>query len=131
MSEEISSPVRAFVAAHIHSVAQLELILLLAREPERHWTAAEAARIFALSPDMTRQLLSELGNHGLVAAASKGETTYCYAPRTTDFDQIVQQLASLYQERRVTLIQLIYAPPLDKLQSFADAFDLRKKKEDD
>jgi hypothetical protein len=43
---------------------------------------------------------------------------------------LIDQLAVLYQQRRFSLVQLIYARPIDKLQSFADAFRFRKGKED-
>jgi hypothetical protein len=129
MSDQADDALRAFVANHIPSVAQLELVLLLQREPQRQWTAEQAARVFGLSPEMTGQLFSDLCRGGLAAASKDGDPQYRYAPRTAELDLLVQRTATFYQERRVTLIQWIYSPPVDRLRSFADAFDLRKKKE--
>lgn len=136
MTEGAENAVRAFVAERVQSVAQLELILLLAREPKRAWGEEEAARQFGLSPDMTGQLFGELCHQGLAALVEEAtsveaEKRYHYAPRTPEDDRRVQQLADVYRERRVTVIQWIYGPPIDKLQSFADAFKLRKPREDD
>jgi hypothetical protein len=135
MSEVAENAARAFLAERVKSVAQLELILLLSREPQRAWGEDEAARVFGLSPEMTGQLLAELCREGLAsvedATSSAASRRYHYAPSTPEVDRRVQQLAALYRERRATVIQWIYGPPIDKLQSFADAFDLRKPKEND
>jgi hypothetical protein len=128
MTAEISPTVRAFLTEHIHSVAKLELLLLLARDAAKPWNADEAARIFGLSPEMTAGLLAELVRGGLATAAPDARDTCTYASGSAQRDQTVHELAALYQERRVTLIQLIYAPQVDKMTSFADAFDLRKKR---
>ncbi len=131
MRDEIDNVIRVFVADHIESVAQLELLLMLHREPQTHCSAADAARAFGLSPDMTEKLLSDLCRDGLATSVMGEPPTFRYAPRTPAIDNTIARLAALYQERRVSLIQMIYAAPVDRLRSFADAFDLRKKREDD
>jgi hypothetical protein len=40
---------------------------------------------------------------------------------------VVTQLAKVYNERPVTLIRMIYALKDTKIQSFADAFKIRKE----
>lgn len=129
MSVDIDDKVRAFVVEHVSSVAQLELLLLLRSEPSKSWTAANAAREFGLSVEMTGPMLVGLCRSGLTSASTGAEPEYNYAPKTPALANLVEQLALVYQERRVRLIELIYASPEDRLRSFADAFDLRKKKE--
>jgi hypothetical protein len=131
MMNEFDDQLRSFVAEHVASVAQLELILIMHREPERRWTAAEAARTFALSPEMTGQILAELCRQGLVEVSASEEPSYRYAPASDAAHLMIGRLADCYQQRRVSLIQLIYGKPADKLRSFADAFDLRKRKENE
>jgi hypothetical protein len=129
MSDEIDLGVRTFIAEHIQSVAQLELILLLHDNPQQGWRATDAARSFGLSPEMASALLRSLCQQGF-AAASDDPELFRYAPKSQEFERLIDQLAVLYQQRRFSLVQLIYARPIDKLQSFADAFRFRKGKED-
>jgi hypothetical protein len=42
-------------------------------------------------------------------------------------DQLIDQLADLYQQRRVAVITQIYSRPVKNVQTFADAFRLRKE----
>jgi hypothetical protein len=130
MSDEIDLGVRAFIAEHIQSVAQLELILLLHSNPHQPWSAADAAREFGLSPEMTLGLLRGLCQQGFASASDETDPQFRFAPKSTEIQRLVDQVATLYQQRRVTLVQLIYSRPVDKLQSFADAFRFRKGKEE-
>jgi hypothetical protein len=130
MSDEIDLGVRTFIAEHIQSVAQLELILLLHSNPHQPWRAADAAREFGLSPEMALGLLRGLCQQGFASASDEADPQFRFAPKSAEFQRLVDQLATLYQQRRVTLVQLIYSRPVDKLQSFADAFRFRKGKEE-
>jgi hypothetical protein len=127
MADKIDIEVRAFVAQYVSSVAKLELLLLLRREPIKAWSAAEAARLFALAPEMTANLLTELCRDGLATVAPDDPPLYRFAPPAPAVGQVLDRTIALYQERRVAMIQLIYGRPRDSLRSFADAFELKKK----
>lgn len=128
MLDPFDSKVRAFLQAYISSVAKLELLLLLQRQPARSLSAESAARELGLSCEMAAVLLRELCQERL--ASPEPDNSFRFAPANAATEEVVGRIALLYQERRVTLIQLIYAAPVDRLRSFADAFDLRKKKEE-
>ena len=127
MPDEIPAPVLQFLADHIRSIAQLELLLMLHRERQRTWTIAEAAKELYTAVSMTEPLLESLRAIGLVSL--QGDR-YQYDPKSKSLDGIVDDLSQLYQQRRVTIINLIYSAPVQKLQDFADAFRIRKPKED-
>jgi hypothetical protein len=108
MSDEIELGLRVFLTTHVRSVTQLELILLLHNRPQQGWNAADAARKFGLAPEMTLELLRTLCEQGI--AASEDSVSYCYAPKSLELERQIDQLAALYQQRRVSLVQLIYRP---------------------
>jgi hypothetical protein len=132
----IPDEVKAFLAAHIESVLQLEILLLLHGRAPRQWTAAELAqelRIDAVWASNQLAGLADAGVLGVSAAAAAPEATgpaYRYEPRTAEMDRAVAGLAREYEARRVTIIGLIFSKPIDKLRSFADAFRIRKDKTD-
>ncbi len=128
MPDDIRADLRDFIVNEISSIAQLELLLLLHKDSAREWTAEDAARELYTSAEAMAALLEGFRARGYVIATGSPRVCYRFAPHVPEVEQLVRDLAQLYQERRVTVINLIYAGPVHKLQSFADAFRLRKPK---
>jgi hypothetical protein len=116
--------VRAFIHAHIHSVEQLEVLLLLRRERARSFTGKEIANELRIHPDSAEQRLSDLEDRGL--AGRDGER-FSYAPANGELERCVNGLAAAYADARVSVIQTIFSKPQDPLKNFADAFKLKGK----
>ena len=124
MSQEIPEPVRRFIAQHVHSAAQLEVLLLLRTVPDRDWSVDEVARAQVSSPGMAEQLLEDLRRRGL-AARDEASGRFSYAP-AAGFGIVIDDLAEAYATRRVAVISLIFSKPSSAVTSLADAFRLRK-----
>lgn len=121
---DIPDKVEQFLADHIRSIAQLELLLMLHRERQRSWTVEETAKSLYTAVSMTEPLLESLRT---IRVVTFEDGRYQYAPSSKELDQTVGDLSQLYQQRRVTIINMIYSAPDQKLQNFADAFRFRKK----
>ena len=128
MPDKLPNEIRDFLAQNIASVAQLELLLLLRQQWEKRWSVAETAQACYISETMTEGLLVNLRRQGLIRQSAEGE--YQYAPDSPELANLIDDLAAIYQQRRVTVIGLIHSAPIDTLRSFADAFRLRKPKEE-
>ena len=122
----ISQEILTFIAEHIDSVVQLEVLLLLHNAPQKDWSADEVARELRIETHGAAAQLTELCARGLLACPDESSGAYRYHPKTAELDQSVKRLALAYDERRVSVINAIYSKPVDKLKSFADAFRLRK-----
>jgi hypothetical protein len=129
MPDSIPLPVQHLLSDHIRSIAQLELLVLLQSDRARKWSVEDAARSLYTAASMTEPLMEGLVAAGLVAGSEAAPRLYQYWPRTPELDQSVRDLAKLYEQRRVTIINLIYSGPIQKLQNFADAFRIRKKED--
>jgi hypothetical protein len=127
MSVEFPAEISQFIDMQIESLAQLEAILLLRQDPARQWTSEEIAKALYITPGMACLLLSDMARRGLARVESSTPARFAYGPHDSETDRLVGELASLYQERRVAVISLIYSKPLNKVQTFADAFRLRKE----
>lgn len=125
---EIPSDVVQFVAAHIHSVIGLEILILLQARKGSSLSCDELAHELRINPTWTHEALAALETAGILSRADSG---YSYSARTPELDQIVRTLARLYAERRVSIISLIFAKPLDPIQQFADAFRFKKGEKGD
>jgi hypothetical protein len=64
----------------------------------------------------------------LLTCADTTPPRYRYAPATAEQERVVEDLARCYNERRVSVITLIYSKPRDHIRSFANAFRIREDK---
>jgi hypothetical protein len=120
----VPAPVRGFIASHIVSVAQLEVLLLLRAAADKEWTAGEVARALVTQPEAAAGWLEDLTERGLAKGYGG---TYRYAPTSGDLEDIVDELAESYATYRVAVISLIFARPSEGVARLADAFRIRRK----
>jgi hypothetical protein len=128
-NQGLSEDVKKFIADHINSLAQLEVLLLLHSRPEKAWTAEEVSQELRLSPASVAMHMADLEKRGLLAVSEAAAPFYRYQPQKPDFVPTVDSLAQLYPDYRFTVINLIFSKPLDKIKAFADAFKLREDKD--
>ncbi|HLU76748.1 MAG TPA: hypothetical protein VKZ48_02455 [Burkholderiales bacterium] len=60
---------------------------------------------------------------GFLHSPSAG--VYRYAPKESQMDAAVQDLAIVYEQLRVRVIEYIYSRPSDSVRSFAHAFRIK------
>jgi hypothetical protein len=84
----------------------------------------DVVRQTRLDPGPVRRALDDLVTSGL-AAADTASGAYRYVPQGPDDRANVEALATLYHQRPVTLVKLVYQQPPAPVKSFADAFRLR------
>lgn len=125
MSDDFPADVKEFIGQNIHSVAQLEVLLTLYREPERSWTTEEITTLLYLQREMVNELLNDLVQRGF---AVRAETSFRYQPANDTIARLIERLAGLYHERRVAVTTEIFSRPIDSVKAFADAFRLREEK---
>jgi hypothetical protein len=121
----VPPPVRRFIASHIVSVAQLEVLLLLRAAADKEWTAGEVARALVTQPEAADGWLDDLTARGL---ATQRGGRYRYAPADAELDRSVDALAESYANYRVAVIGLIFSGPSDRVTRFADAFRIRRRR---
>jgi predicted ArsR family transcriptional regulator len=119
--------VRRFILRHIHTLEQLEILVLLLESTPRGWTDQAIAASLRTNPDSVRTRLSRLVADGLVAVNAHSAPTYVYRPRTNVLDREARALLSCYRERRVAVITQIFAPAGQRAVLFADAFRIKRK----
>jgi hypothetical protein len=127
---DLPEPVRRLIAEHIDSVEQLEILLLLYQHPERSWSEESVARELRISPMSAGDRLKDMARAAILSKVQGSEGEYRYTP-DAQMGEAVAGLAAAYSERRVTVINLIFSKPVDKIRTFADAFRLRRDDDDD
>ena len=146
MSEEFPTDVQRFIEQNIESLAQLEALLLLRKEPERQWAAADIGKALYIPPEMADSLLADFGKRGFASVTPPEEVRYVaavYANMLLLCDAAVSELLMIirsdevesggYQmsdDGRLKRIDKIYGDMLDEyafIQSFGDDVRLLAK----
>lgn len=125
MPDDFPAELAQFIDQHIKSLAELETLLLLRQHADQTWTPADVAKALYSTPEMCARQLGGLSRQGFFQG-STGER-FRYGPASADLDRLLGDLADIYQQRRVAVITLIYSKPVNNVQTFADAFRLRKE----
>jgi hypothetical protein len=114
-----------FIRGSIKSVWTLDLLILMRRARERSWTLDALTHELRGNRTLVHDVLSALVTAGLVQVDAEG--SYRYRPATPELDSLVEQLERVYVERPLALIKEIVSAPNEKIQSFADAFKIKKE----
>jgi hypothetical protein len=111
-----------FLHAHVETLSQLELLLLL-REARGDVTEERAATALYISEDAARADLQVMQGVGL---AVRGRTGWRLID---DPKQVaaIDRLSEAYREGRAAVIEEIYKKPSKALRNFAEAFVVRRK----
>jgi hypothetical protein len=117
-----------FLQTTVPAVDAAEVLLLLRRTPERAWSVSEltaALRPSVPIPEADAAKYVEIFQaRGIVGAAH--DLRVQYRPGSDELRMYGDMLALAYKERPVTLIRMIYALRDTRIQTFADAFKLRR-----
>jgi hypothetical protein len=130
-TQDLPEHVVQFVRRHIQSVEQLEVLLLLYRNAGREWTASEVSDELRTGIASAAARLEDLQSSGLLSSQTSHPKRYHFSPAQRSLESSVAELAVIYEQRRYTIIDLIFSKPLDKIRVFANAFKLRREDEDD
>jgi DNA-binding transcriptional MocR family regulator len=125
VSGGVPEDVAELIESHIDSVEKLEILLLLRGERDREWTSDQVSRELRRNPSTVSRALGQLAERGLLGGSTAAG--FRFAPTDGPMEQQVTRLAETYATRRVSVIQLIVANPMDSVTTFADAFRFRKK----
>ena len=126
MSSVIPDEIARFLEEIIDSVAELEGLLLLRKDPEMKWDARTLAGRLYIGESETEELLSRLCQNGLVTAEGGEPVHYRYAPASSDMRALVDRVVELYSRHLAPVAKFIHSRPRSRVQGFADAFKLRK-----
>jgi hypothetical protein len=126
---EISDNVRELVRGRVTTMDHVEVLMRLFEAGGAPVSSRDIERTARLGPQTVARCAMELVRAEL-ATVDAATASFAFAPGTPDDRSAVAELATLYHQRPVTLVKLVYAQPPAPLRSFADAFRLRDEPED-
>lgn len=131
MSDAAIPPrVQRFISTHIDSIEKLEVLLLMRARAEREWNARDVSMELRITEASAAARLQDLTARRLLVEHPSSPLSYRYHPASSEDEQAVGELQETYNTRRVSVISFIFSKPLDKVRGFADAFRLKRDKDD-
>lgn len=124
IGRKLSDRLKSFIHASIKSIWALELLLFLRARREEWWTVAALARELRASEPVVRGGLGLFQAAGLIEEDAAARVRF--APKSSELDDLVREVAEVYSTRPVEVSEEIYAPDRH-IQHFADAFRLKKE----
>ena len=123
MPSELSEPANRFIGRHIRSMNSLELLLYMRDHADAGISARQVTEALRGNAAAMADMLTFFKSHELLAEDAPG--MFHYRPRTPDDETVLAELAWLFRQRPVALMDAILASPSDKIRSFADAFRIK------
>ncbi|MGZ3695528.1 MAG: hypothetical protein ACXWQO_15570 [Bdellovibrionota bacterium] len=127
--EVISVRAKSFIHAAIDSVELLRVLLLLQRDRNRAWSYEEINGELRSTEGSIRRRVDDLIFKQVLALESIRDERVRFIPFSLEVDELVMVIAGHFQIRPYKIIDLIYSRPNSAIQSFADAFKLKKEEE--
>lgn len=115
-----------FIAASFPSVWALELLLTMKRE-RRRWSREDLISTLRASEAVVSKAIDALVVAGLASIDDEG---VCYLPVHREVEECVERVEQLYRTRANSVRRVIIAANTGGLTAFADAFRLRKDRDD-
>ena len=122
--KQFSADAAEFLFAHIDSVEQLEVMLLVWNKPGEGWSADAITRELRSNPASIALRLKSLESRGLISRTSELSDEYVASPSTGARDRAtIAAIAELYRSHKHHVLEIIFSP-LKKARDCANAFKL-------
>ncbi|MES3036386.1 MAG: hypothetical protein V4736_00645 [Bdellovibrionota bacterium] len=123
-TDPLDDEIKSFILEKIDSVGQLEVLILLHKHPERKWTPLEVSNELRSNTGSAAAQMAELTKKGMINCET-GPLYGCSGQPLVN-SALIQKVITAYNERRVSVINLIYEKPAERIKNFADAFKLKR-----
>ncbi len=128
----LTNEVKTFISENISSYEDLQVLLLMHEHPGRNWDAVDIAENLRIEPMSASTHLMNLHTRGLVEHnAARGpfyEFQYSLHSTSIAREQQISALAAAFERARAEVVDYIFQKSRGQLQSFADAFKVKKDK---
>ena len=127
MSPSLVPPlVLAFVADHVRSLDELQVLLAVVQAPDRWWDATSAGRELGIAATAAQRALDALAGRNLLDIRITGDVRYQFRPGTDALRAAALATEDTYRTNPLGVVQLVAQTSRRGLRDFADAFRIRR-----
>jgi hypothetical protein len=130
----IPASLKALLYSHVHAYEELEILVMMQRTPDRHWTAPGVAGQLTISDDLAADALRALTDRGVLEEVEEGSVLRYHGPRA-EFRAAAAELVAFYEQHRLEVVMQLSANSIERMRTgamraFADAFFIGKRRKD-
>lgn len=119
----LSADSQKFLDEHVESEEDLQILLLLRKEPTREWDALEIAAQVGLEPIAASNRMMRLYLRGLLQHPPKTGRLFHYRHTTNRrVEKCLSELASVFESSRLEVVNLILRKQANQFRTFSEAF---------
>ena len=126
----LSEATRRFLLDRVVTVERLNVLLLLHRHANRWWDAPALASELEMPAEAVQLHLEHLSARSLLDVRIAESVIYCYKPAGEELAKNVEEATRAHYYHRDAVAAVLSNRPGDTARLFADAFRLRKDKQD-
>jgi AraC-like DNA-binding protein len=123
---DIPPEIRDIIVQHFDSPEAVDIVLLLRRSRNAFWSPAAVSQHLGIREDIAARQLAAMARSCILVEAEQNRA-FRYEPSDSCTESRIDELAEIYANRRMSVINAIYSANLDKLRAFSNAFRLDKK----
>jgi DNA-binding IclR family transcriptional regulator len=123
---DVAPDVLAFLAAHLSSLEQFQLLLHLMQAEDRWWDSQTVARELAIPAGDAHAALDHLAKHNLLDIRITGDVRYRFSPGTAELEAGARACAEEFRRVPVEVLAAVTRGGPTSVRDFADAFRIRR-----
>jgi hypothetical protein len=127
MENELKEELKGFIRQYITSLEELEVLLIMFKEPERFWTAEEIFAITQSNVVSIGRRLKYLSESGFLKESDGPRPKYQFCPNSPELAQRIAELKDAYAISKYKIFDAIFSVPRGQAKLFADSFKLKRK----
>jgi DNA-binding IclR family transcriptional regulator len=116
--------VRTLIRRHVHSVGELELLVMLHAERDRGWSVAEICDALGCPQSWAVAQLEAMARAGLLERTGG---TWHFSPDSAELEEATAALQEAYRLQSREVVRFVFSTPGRDLQEFSDAFRVRRE----
>ena len=125
-SPEFSPVVVAFMADHVRSLDELQLLMSIIQSGDRWWDARIAAREIGMSQAAAGEVLDRFAARNLLDIRVSDDVRYQFRPGTDALRDAARATLDAYRRNPIALARLVPRQASRSMKDFADAFRIRR-----
>lgn len=125
----LPSDIAAFIGDHLLSVDEIEALSVMSDAPGRWWDAKLMCGEIGAPIWIVRCMFDHLAGLNLLDIRLTDEVRYRLHPGTPELSRMVRCLVSVYRTNRAAVLRAIARVARRGVLDFADAFTLRKDRD--
>ncbi len=133
LEADLPTEVIGLLRDRLHSLDQLQVLLLLYSHRDREWTEDAVAEALKTPSAIVDEALRHLCAYELVEQRRAAEVTYLFGPSGEELGRAVSALADTFRRDPLGVMKVMNKHALERvrvgaLHTFADAFVLNRKR---